>query len=429
MIPRILMVCMFASWSLVAQGSDTEHFSDELVLKLLDISDPQIQRLQEGQRLGLIELAPVSLPINPQGDNNHMGWPVATWAGDTMIVVHRRIPGHNRRMSGDADEHSTYAVIVRSSDGGRTWSQPYDIRDCMTEEDRNRGGFIPLCHRYKFDRDNKSPLGYKLHLNAIGTTREGAVMLVCDHGVFRSEDLGQTWRHLRLAFREDRHDGPFVYVGPRIIDDPQLGLLLFAHHVIYKNRHPKDIARQMAIYRSQDGGKSWEDISLELPDWCKQAEPNTIVHNGTFYIIARNQINFHLIQLRWQPGEGIEAKDTNIFTKRSVDTSDIFFNDRTQRFEVVQSNRGNSSVVLFSLAPEDWDTAQWRREGTLFQRGGSFYSTFDGFHTGGALVDRQRGVQHVFIYSGHAGGPAGVFRITRTLDTPKLAAFLAGGAP
>ena len=183
----------------------------------------------------------------------------------------------------------------------------------------------------------------------------------------------------------------------------------------------------MAIYRSQDGGESWEDISLGLPDWCKQAEPNAIVHDGTYYIIARNQINFHLIQLRWTPGGPIEAKDTNISSKLSVDTSDIFYNERTQRFEVVQSNRGNRSVVLFSLAPKDWDTAEWRLEGTLFQRGGSFYSTFDGFHTGGALVEPGRGVQHIFIYSGHAGGPAGVFRITRTLNTLRLAKFLNQG--
>ena len=116
-------------------------------------------------------------------------------------------------------------------------------------------------------------------------------------------------------------------------------------------------------------------------------------------------------------------------SRRSVDTSDICYNQQTRRFEVVQSDRGNKSVVLYSLDPQDWDAAQWRREGTLFERGGSFYSTFDGFHTGGAVVDHERGLQHIFIYSGHAGGPAGVFRITRTLDTPKLAKFLAEEIP
>ena len=33
-------------------------------------------------------------------------------------------------------------------------------------------------------------------------------------------------------------------------------------------------------------------------------------------------------------------------------------------------------------------------------------------------------VMVIFFYSGHPGGPAGVFRLTRTLDTPKLNSFL-----
>jgi len=56
--------------------------------------------------------------------------------------------------------------------------------------------------------------------------------------------------------------------------------------------------------------------------------------------------------------------------------------------------------------------------------GDTIYSTADGFHTGGAVIDQERGVQHVFFYSGHPGGPAGVFRLTRTLNTPKLTDFL-----
>ena len=37
------------------------------------------------------------------------------------------------------------------------------------------------------------------------------------------------------------------------------------------------------------------------------------------------------------------------------------------------------------------------------------------------MIDEKRGVQHLFIYSGHPNGPAAVFRVTRTLDTAKLA--------
>ena len=66
----------------------------------------------------------------------------------------------------------SYGVVLRSTDGGKTWSAPYDLRDCMKPADRNRGGVVPLSHRAKFDKGNKSPLGYKVHLHAIGTARE-----------------------------------------------------------------------------------------------------------------------------------------------------------------------------------------------------------------------------------------------------------------
>ena len=399
--------------------------------KLLAADDADLKRLSLDASQGLIELAPVNLPTNPKGNNDHFGWPVATMADDTLIVVHRAMPGHNRKLSGDADADTTYSTIVRSTDGGQTWSEPYDVRHCMTEEDRNRGGSVPLSHRYKFDPDNHSPLGYKLHLNAIGTTRDGAVILVSDHGAFRSEDKGRTWKHLQRAFREDRHDGPFVYVGPRIIDHPEHGLLLFAHHHVFKNHRPHDIVRELAVYRSsadgRHGGESWEKTRLALPDWCKPAEPDVIFHDNHFVAIVRNQAPANILtQMRFQFGDAriTDVANTNMKTRRSVDTSAICFNPVTKRYEVVQSKREDMSINLFSIAPEDWNTAKWRLEGQLFKRTGSFYSNADGFHTGGAAIDEKRGVQHIFFYSGHPGGPAGVFRLTRTLDTPKLAEFL-----
>ena len=69
-------------------------------------------------------------------------------------------------------------------------------------------------------------------------------------------------------------------------------------------------------------------------------------------------------------------------------------------------------------------TGRWRRECRLFQRGGRFYADADGFHPAGAVIDVKRRQQHIFIYTGHPNGPAGVFRLTRTLDTPKLVEFL-----
>ena len=84
---------------------------------------------------------------------------------------------------------------------------------------------------------------------------------------------------------------------------------------------------------------------------------------------------------------------------------------------------------LWSIDPKNWATGQWRRECRLMDREGKFYADADGFHPAGAVVDIKRGLQHVFIYVGHPNGPAGVFRITRSLSTPKLAEFLNAQTP
>ena len=99
---------------------------------------------------------------------------------------------------------------------------------------------------------------------------------------------------------------------------------------------------------------------------------------------------------------------------------DLSFNPLTKRLELVRSERHRMQLWLWSIDPADWATGQWRRECRLLARAGRFYAQADGFHPAGAVIDPQRGVQHIFIYTGHPNGPAGVFRITRTLRTDKL---------
>jgi len=88
---------------------------------------------------------------------------------------------------------------------------------------RNRGGIVPLSHRAKFDKINKSTAGYKVHLHSIGTTGDGAIVAVNNHGVFRSQDAGRTWRHFSTAFREGNFPHQIVNFGPRIVDHPCMG--------------------------------------------------------------------------------------------------------------------------------------------------------------------------------------------------------------
>lgn len=414
-IPVILLLALLST-ALKAEALDP------LARQLLGASDTQLATFAEGHQQGLIEVAPVHLPVDPPGDCNHYGWPVATLVGETMVVMHRRIPGHRASGAGGPNEKMSYGIVLRSDDGGQTWSEPYDLRDCMRPEDRNRGGIVPLSHRAKFDQENKSPEGYKVHLHGIGTTRDGGVVAINNHGVFRSDDAGKTWRHFSTALRDDTFPHEIINLGPRLVDHPQHGLLAFGNWFGEVDRYHQ-LRNQLVALRSPDGGATWR--VEEHPAGFPQYEPAVLLRDEQFLFVTRDQtkVRAHK-QMSWRPGTGPEVIDTNLDDPRFVDTVDFSFNPVTNRLEIVRSERYRMQLWLWSMDPEDWQRGQWRRECRLVDRKGSFYGDADGFHPAAAVIDEKRGVQHVFFFSGHPNGPAGVFRITRTLDTAKLAAFL-----
>ena len=392
---------------------------------LLPLTPESASQLDRAQKAGLIEVAPVHLPLPDAGPCNHYGWPIATMTGGTLVVMHRRIPGHNPVGAGKPDPTMSYGIVLRSEDGGKTWLEPYDLRDCMKQGDRERGGLVPLSHRAKFDSENRSKQGYKVHLHSIGTTRDGAVVAINNHGVFRSDDAGLTWKHFSTALRDDTFPHPLVNLGPRILDLPGAGLAVFGNWFgTNEGKLRKEgLPQQLVALFSSDGGATWqvEEHSANFP----QYEPAALLHEGRLLFVTRDQtkVRAHK-QMTWQPGQPPRVIDTNFEDPRLVDTVDFSFNPITKRLEIVRSERYRMELWLWSMDPADWDKGQWTRECRLLATEGKFYSTADGFHPAGAVIDEKRGMQHLFIYSGHPNGPAGVFRITRTLDTAKLCAAL-----
>lgn len=417
-MPSLLRIALLLSAMVAASSADEPKLAEQL----LSLTDPMKRQVTEATRDGLLEIAPVHLPVEAPGDCNHYGWPIATMVDDTIVVMHRRIPGHNPRGAGQPHEGMSYGVVLRSEDGGKTWSLPYDLRACMKPEDRNRGGIVPLSHRAKFDKNNKSKLGYKIHLHAIGTARDGAVVAINNHGVFRSDDKGKTWRHFSKALRDDTFPHEIVNLGPRIVDNPQHGLLAFGNWFGEVDSYHK-YSEKLVILKSLDGGATW-DVE-EHPAGFRQYEPAVLVQDDKYLFVTRDQtkVRSHK-QMTWSSGVKPLVTDTNLRDPRLVDTVDLSLNPVTKRLEIVRSERHRMQLWIWSMKPADWETGQWRRECRLLACQGKFYSTADGFHPAGAVIDKKRGVQHIFIYAGHPNGPAGVYRITRSLDTPQLKASL-----
>lgn len=408
-----------------------------LALQLLNTTDKQLSTLELGARQGLIELDTVVLPEKPLGDNNHLGFAEATSSGDTLILIHRRMTGHNPWGAGNADKYSSFTMTTTSADGGKTWTESFNIRDAMGTKFRDRGGLIPLSHRYKYGPLNHSKEGYKLHLNGIGTSRAGTVVILCNYGAFRSEDKGRTWEHLPEQFREDTTKGDIVYVGPRIVDHPDIGLCAFGNTTGYgrseKFPNPVDgpienTRSDFVFLSSKDDGRTWEKTIHPLPRWAAQYEPAALIHKNDIFILARDELALtsHL-QIRVSEGKPVDVRRASMRQLNKVEDIGFDYNPVTKRFEAVRSVREKMLLDIWSIDPENWDSAEWRFEGTIFARkseGLDFYDSADGFHPTGTVIDEKKGVQHIFIYSGHPCGPAGSFRITRTLDTPKLSSFL-----
>lgn len=416
----ILLVLLCAAVVGVADDGTTHNATE-----LLATTREMHSRLLSAQRAGLIEIAPVNLPVIDSGDCNHLGWPVATMTGDTMIVMHRRIPGHKAKGAGKPDPAMSYGIVLRSSDGGQSWSKPYDLRDCMNLDDRDRGGIVPLSHRMKFDPGNTSPSGYKVHLHSIGTASDGAVVAINNHGVFRSEDAGKTWEHFSEALRDDTFGHEIINLGPRIIEHPDRGLVAFGNWFGEVDSYHKLSNRFVAI-ASQDRGATWtvEEYDVGFP----QYEPAAMLRGERVLLVSRDQSQSRAHkQIEWTPGKVPAVIDTNLSDAKYVDTVDFSYNPVTKRYEVVRSERHHMELWLWSMAPDDWELGRWRRECRLLASEGKFYETADGFHPAASIMDTQRGVQHIFVYAGHPNGPAGVFRITRSLETPKLAMALGDG--
>ena len=82
---------------------------------------------------------------------------------------------------------------------------------------------------------------------------------------------------------------------------------------------------------------------------------------------------------------------------------------------------------LWSLSKEDMyagRAGKWRFEGTLLRFKSGMLNIgpddVDAAHPGGAVMDVENGLQHIFIYCGRYSTPTGIYRITRTLNTDTL---------
>jgi len=392
------------------------------VAKTLVVTDAEKERLAKLEAAGIVTVKPVALPVGRylKEANHHLGWPVGIKVGKTLLCAyHQTLRHHGGGPRQDAT--SSDAVIVRSPDGGETWSGPIDIRTFGT------------C---------KKPmvLGFGNCFGVLGET----VFLASRYGLYRSENEGRTWTLVPDALTQEQTGHKYRdNFGPRMVVHPDKGLVI---PVGVKDSPHLD------MYFSKDQGKTWGHQRVRLSATIHPLEPTAMHHDGHLIFVSRN----HTLPFQWhqklkstqRPCMMVSdtgwfpmrhQKLTNISSYRWPDTTDIDFNPVTKRFEAVVTNRSGGSeeneknekreqtVNLWSLSKEDMVAGRadrWRFEGTLLRLKSGMLSIgpddIDAAHPGGAVIDEENGVQHIFIYCGRYSTPAGIYRITRTLDTDKF---------
>jgi hypothetical protein len=146
--------------------------------------------------------------------------------------------------------------------------------------------WFPVLHRAKFAPGNMSSEGYKLHLHSITTTRDGGVVAINNHGVFRSDDAGRTWKHFPKAFRDDSFPHEIFAMGPRLIDHPEHGLMAFGNWFGEVDQFKK-MSNQFVVCRSKDGGATWDVVEFDVG--IPQYEPSFLWQDGAFIGVTRDQ--------------------------------------------------------------------------------------------------------------------------------------------
>lgn len=376
----------------------------------------------------------------PEGEVNHLGFPVATRLSDgrAVVVFQRAKGGHIQAgvWHGAGLPAGRYAI---TSDDLQQWhpANPFDTRARLS------------------DPDGMHCVGVARRPD--GGERVVAIASGAPRGIYLSDDRGETWRTAQGAL-DGLLDGA-AHCGPRLIAHPEFGI------VAAFGQQKKPTGRRNWLVRSLDAGETWEQRVWENTKPARSVEPSLATWgDGHMVMVTREYIKDFAInedgyychtQHVYKHEKGAKFSEVKFTTARTNiagnpafgfdchDTAEVIYNPVTRRIECIQSHRrgggeGRTGKVieknpakkintlnLWSIAPDELlaGSSKWRFECTLVEREGySRNSERDGMHPGGSVIDEAAGMQHIFIYAGWRRKPCSIFRVSRTLDTPKLAA-------
>lgn len=177
-----------------------------------------------------------------EGLNNHPSGP--SWEpGGAGLVLHTILtdPDRPERLWVGISAAGVFAT----EDGGATWERRNRLSNASDHEHVHETG---ACGH---------EIGYCVH-NMVRVDGSDLIYQQNHHGVFRSPDGGRSWQDITLGLPSTFGFPVAVHPG-----DPQT-LWVLPLNGDTKGRFPPDARAQ--VWRSRDGGESWEGLGNGLPD-------------------------------------------------------------------------------------------------------------------------------------------------------------------
>jgi len=419
------------------------YHADALARQLSQLSESEYGRLRDS---ALMDFRPVVLPREPwvvQG-NDYFDWPIACRVDDTVLVLYDRRRFHWGGPGGNSErmnEKSGIRMIVRSTDGGRTWSDPIDVIE--------QAG---TWKRTLFD-------GWGGGLGA----HDGVAYLALNEGVYRSKDKGRTWSLVTeqpdfsdVPFEPTavrgfgpgateaggtaRAAAPFWSPGMRITFDEDHGLTLWTTRGFKPTgrdgSEPTDYGKYLCALSSPDLGRTWRFEEQSLPGGLYLNEITPLRFDGGQVAFFFRNSGHHA-----RYGQGYSATGwfpfkfglTNVGPVPISDTPDVIYNPETERLEAAATFRHRDKPMelrLYSIDPGELadGSGDWRFDGVLLRYRARFGQS-DGMNPVGGIVDREAGVHRIYIWGGDAKKRSGIFQYSRTLDTGALRRTLLDADP
>lgn len=385
----------------------------------------------------LLDVQPVLMPTPENVDtfNEYLYWPIATVVDDTILVLYAQKPHHfKNRVQTDvhSDDYTGIRKIIRSEDGGKTWSRPIDLLGIG-----------------KWDPEMTPFEGW----NASMGSHEGIAYVALKEGLYRSKDKGVNWKFVTdspdfgaLPLRSTR-------MGMRMTFDEEHGMILWCTDLKRAVRNAEGYGGVIRAVYSPDFGETWHFEEQTIPEEFIFSELTPLEWEGKMVFLNRNPENTvagPYVQCAsstgWFP---FDIRSSGIEHGRLADTPDLVFNPISERFEAAVSMRfginadgpsGHAKVNLYSIDPDDLfaGKANWRFDGTWIRYRGPWglqnrtagmgnghipgADYVDGFNPVGGIV--LNGQHHIFVWGGDGIDKSGIFQYSRSLDTDAVRSWL-----